>query len=312
MSMSAGVAGSRRRWDKDIVAQTNATIAGELSGAPITRPIRTNIQSGATIGALTGDALAAGDLSTFVSIDCLIYGKVYGFGGAASSGAGGHAISGNNQSNLTINLESGGEIRGGGGGGGNGGLGGYGTRVNSWSAEYYDDNPKYYHVWNSDWYWNNTMVMDYSNYNEGLGWHKYSGYVYYMGSEWPPVGYNTIKRGAPSTGTKGAGGTGGTGQGYNQSAVSGGAGSSGTNNAGSGGWGGSGASWAAIGSTGNTGYTGYYYDTAPYGWASGENWALTPAGGSAGSSGGAAGKAAYNMTGVTLNNNGGTISGATS
>ena len=129
MSMSAGVVGSRRRWDKDIAAQTNATIAGELSGAPTTRPIRTNIQSGSTIGALTGDALAAGDLSTFVSVDCRIYGKAYGFGGASGGGNGGHAIDGNDQANLTINLETGGEIRGGGAGGGNGGYGGYGSSI---------------------------------------------------------------------------------------------------------------------------------------------------------------------------------------
>lgn len=307
MSMSAGIAGSRRRWDKDIVSQTNATIVGELSGAPTTRPIRANIQSGETVGAVSGDALAAGDLSSFVSVDCRIYGKTYGFGGAASGGNAGHAIDGNDQSNLTINLETGGEIRGGGGGGGVGGLAGHGEGIGGIT--------------------NRCYVNKYDQYGFGGGTSDPNYGVYWIGS-YKGLGFATglvnggykyavyncnnpgfaslsgVGRYQISSYNNGYGGAGGTGQGYNQSPASGNVGTNGTAGCGTGGTGGLGANWGTAGASGNVGGTGYTYAT---------NGTLSvPRSGDAGSSGGAAGKAAYNMTGVTLNNNGGTISGATS
>ena len=303
MSMSAGIAGSRRRWDKEVASGVNVDMASELSGAPTTRPIRLEILSGVTVGAISGDALAAGDLSSLSSVDCRIAGSAHGFGGAANGGAAGHAIDANNQSNLTINVETGGEVRGGGGGGGAGGLGGYGDNITgSWSAyRYKNTSPiSLFALTNTLSCWWDDVEL-HTGHTDGRVYDlNIGGYVYQRGTFVVNATYYTRRASGLATGAKGAGGAGGAGQGYGQSAATGNAGAAGTYRAGDGGTGGTGGAWATAGSIGGTGGTGYKYTTSS---------SSVSGSGATGASGGAAGKAVYNVTGVTINNNGGTISG---
>lgn len=319
MSMSAGIAGARRRWAKDLANGTAVNLQTQLSGAPLTRPLLLSIPSGITLGGITN----AGTLSSFISVNLKIYGDAHGYGGTAGAsnsgagGAGGHALNANNQSNLTVDVETGGELRGGGGGGGGGGLGGYGmTTTNQLYGALSPpgisclDNHNYMWIYGPSnppecaCWWAGVLVFNATTtiYTKQVGdkW-------YWPGLDGSPGQYH-IYRGTHAGGTKGPGGAGGAGQGYNQAADPGAGGTAGINRAGNGGAGGTGGAWAAAGGgdgTDNKGGGGLYY-------SSGTQGRNTPSTGTNGGGGGAAGKAAYNTTGVTINNNGGTISGATS
>ena len=279
-------------------ASINAqTIFGSDWGTNI--PKRLSIPAGVTIGPLTIPSGMGGSLEVDVA------GNIYGTGGSANGGAGGHAITSN--SSFTLNVLSGGSVRGGGGGGGKGGTGGGGS------------------------YTSTTTQVD-ENYNGASGWQVYSGtygrvYLYYgqnnyvgnvnVGAGWMtttgPItlngwtytrstyrqeyggaqSYRYVRTQSSTVNTNGGGGgNGGRGQGYNQSLASGSGGSAGGTNAGTGGTGGSGGNWGASGATGNTGANGNRTN------------------GSGGSGGGAAGRAVLMNAGTVTVNNSGTINGA--
>ena len=83
------------------------------------------IPSGVTVGGTNTHALlVSSGMSGSLTID--VSGNVHGYGGAANGGTGGDAIHLDHTSNVTINLNSGGNILAGGGGGGQGGTGGTG------------------------------------------------------------------------------------------------------------------------------------------------------------------------------------------
>lgn len=284
-----------------------------------------NIAAGVVIGS-TNPAVAALQTGTGRGgpLEINISGEVQGAGGAANSGNGGPAIN-LQESNVTINVMSGGAIRGGGGGGGHGGQGGTGgagyyvTSTPAQDGPYYDNNV-YSAILNdvvNQWYWAGSRIYLGSG-NPGSvssGGYTYrpgspSGYYYYNGDGSRIDVYSiyrtyTVNSNVyTSGGAGGAGGNGGIGQGYGQSASSGGAGSggaSGGTNAGAGGTGGTGGTgggWAQSGSTGSTGSIG----------ASGNNGSGHS--GSSGSAGGAAGAAVMGQH-ATINNSG-TINGAVS
>jgi len=258
-------------------ASINAqTIFGSDWGTNI--PKRLNIPSGVTIGTLTIPTGMGGTLEVDV------YGEVQGTGGSAGSGAGGHAII-SNQS-FTLNVKSGGAVRGGGGGGGAGGTGGDGTYNvnNSATAASYPA----YCVYGSNPNWQNLHPQqvygsNYQSFSQGPPRGEYNDQPWYQIT----VYYRT-----PTSTTGGSGGGGGRGRGYNQTLASGSSGSAGGTNAGAGGTGGTGGDWGQAGATG----------------ASGANGNVTN--GSAGSAGGAAGKAVQMNAGTVTVNNAGTINGS--
>jgi len=279
-------------------ASINAqTIFGSDWGTSI--PKRLSIPSGVIIGPLTIPSGMGGSLEVDVA------GEIQGTGGSANGGAGGNAITSN--TSFTLNVLSGGAVRGGGGGGGAGGTGGGGS------------------------YTSTTTQVD-ENYNGASGWQVYSGtygrvYLYYGQNNYQgyvnvggghmtntgPItlngwtytrstyrqeyggakSYRYVRTQSSTVNTNGgSGGAGGRGQGYNQSLASGSGGSSGGTNAGTGGTGGSGGGFGSAGSTGNTGANGNRTN------------------GSGGSGGGAAGRAVLMNAGTVTVNNSGTINGA--
>ena len=259
-------------------ASINAqTIFGSDWGTNI--PKRLSIPSNVTIGPLTIPTGMGGTLEVDVA------GEIQGLGGSANGGAGGNAITAN--TSFTLNVLSGGAVRGGGGGGGLGGTGGNGsvtvsnseTRGNRGTGNYWADN---YPVWNGS----NPgpyNPVGFTSVSKGARFDYYNDVSYY---------YITVYWNTTSSTSGGSGGNGGVGQGYNQSASSGAGGSAGGTNAGSGGTGGTGGSFGSSGATGNTGGNG------------------NASNGSAGSSGGAAGKAVQMNAGTLTVNNSGTINGA--
>ena len=263
-------------------ASINAqTIFGSDWGTNI--PKRLSIPSGVTIGPLTIPSGMGGTLEVDVA------GNIYGTGGSANGGAGGHAITSN--SSFTLNVLSGGSVRGGGGGGGKGGTGGNGS--------YNQNEYRGYTYGNNEW---GTQYGGLQNVIWGGAQKIYvrnndNGWVYSAGAFIGSNGDNghavyDIQRSKTFSTTGGAGGNGGVGQGYNQSASSGAGGSAGGTSAGTGGTGGSGGGYATAGSTGSAGSNG------------------NASNGSAGSGGGAAGRAVLMNAGTVTVNNSGTINGA--
>lgn len=259
-------------------ASINAqTIFGSDWGTNI--PKRLSIPSGVTIGPLTIPSGMGGTLEVDVA------GNVYGTGGSANGGAGGHAITAN--SSFTLNVLSGGSVRGGGGGGGLGGTGGGGS-YSQQEGPVYNTGSRYFQAGQWEGRWGYGAIFYGNPYSSG-GWTYRAGSI--QGSS---SGNNlwSIYRTRTVTSSGGAGGAGGVGQGYNQSSSSGSSGSAGGTNAGSGGTGGSGGGYATAGSTGSTGSNG------------------NASNGSAGSGGGAAGRAVQMNAGTVTVNNSGTINGA--
>jgi hypothetical protein len=270
-------------------ASINAqTIFGSDWGTNI--PKRLSIPSGVTIGPLTIPSGMGGSLEVDVA------GEIQGTGGSAGGGAGGNAIT--SSTSFTLNVLSGGAVRGGGGGGGLGGTGGGGqySTFNSEGPYNYGAGSQY--RWMAQYSDNGPMVSwnyRFGGFNYGHPSSTYVGYSFNSGG----YTYHLDSGGAvrrtwtSTTNTNGgSGGSGGVGQGYNQSSTSGSGGSGGGTNAGTGGTGGSGGGYATAGSTGSTGSNGNRTN------------------GSAGSGGGAAGRAVLMNTGTVTVNNSGTINGA--
>lgn len=277
-------------------ASINAqTIFGSDWGTNI--PKRLSIPSGVTIGPLTIPSGMGGTLEVDVA------GNIYGTGGSANGGAGGHAITSN--TSFTLNVLSGGSVRGGGGGGGAGGTGGGGQYTETvTNGPFYSESSPYY-----NWEEGVGSAPSYIRWGSGIQPNVYNAFgvpsnpygIYYRGAfveqyydgsnRWDRYRvYQQYDQTVNSTG--GAGGAGGVGQGYSQSAATGSAGSAGGTNAGTGGTGGSGGGFGSAGSTGNTGANGNRTN------------------GSAGSGGGAAGRAVLMNAGTVTVNNSGTINGA--
>ena len=271
-------------------ASINAqTIFGSDWGSAV--PKRLSIPSGVVIGPLTIPAGLGGTLEVDVA------GEVQGLGGSANSGAGGNAITAN--SSFTLNVLSGGAVRGGGGGGGAGGTGGGGSYSQnvtqgpygpSWGSYIYirEENSegdfRGYTI-----YWAGSQI---TSGNTGIGTSaNFGGWTYSaVGGSWP----SALRRSRNTTTNTngGSGGSGGVGRGYGQVLTSGAGGSGGGTNAGTGGTGGTGGDWGTGGNTGNTGANG------------------NRTGGAAGSGGGAAGRAVLMSAGTLTLNNSGTINGA--
>lgn len=275
-------------------ASINAqTIFGSDWGTNI--PKRLSIPSGVTIGPLTIPSGMGGSLEVDVA------GEIQGTGGSAGGGAGGNAITSN--TSFTLNVLSGGAVRGGGGGGGLGGTGGggqYTQAAGGWDVRNYS-NGTWAVVGQSNWY----HTFYWQGQNKGSSFLNASGYATLGGYDYKRGGSGGESIGAEyASGIQrrttaqtvntngGSGGAGGRGQGYNQSLASGSGGSSGGTNAGTGGTGGSGGGFGSAGATGNTGANGNRTN------------------GSAGSGGGAAGKAVQMNAGTVTVNNSGTINGA--
>jgi len=257
-------------------ASINAqTIFGSDWGTNI--PKRLSIPSGVTIGPLTIPSGMGGTLEVDVA------GNIYGTGGSANGGAGGNAIT--SDTSFTLNVLSGGSVRGGGGGGGLGGVGGNGQVGTSGSSSAYSYNAF-------------CVYRGTPNWAGDRPWSTVSGYTGY--SAYGPIEYIndhpaygiTVYYTTYSSTTGGAGGAGGVGQGYNQTLATGATGIAGGTNAGTGGAGGSGGDWGTAGSTGGTGANGNVSN------------------GAAGSAGGAAGAAVLMNAGTVTVNNSGTINGA--
>jgi hypothetical protein len=263
-------------------------------------PKRISVTSGITIGKLTIESGMGGTLEVDV------YGEIQGTGGSANGGSGGNAIDSNHS--FTLNVQSGGAVRGGGGGGGLGGTGG-GGQYSTTSNQYRNGSRPYngferksgaYH--NASWA--RPAFYSYPYYVGGVGLNSYSltgndGAYYTAGGQYfndneGHSGRNINRQSTSTTNTNGgSGGNGGVGAGYGQSSSGGSAGSAGGTNAGTGGTGGSGGGFGSAGSTGATGANGNRTN------------------GSAGSGGGAAGKAVNMISGTLTLNNSGTVNGAT-
>jgi len=261
-------------------ASINAqTIFGSDWGSAV--PKRLSIPSGVIIGPLTIPSGMGGTLEVDVA------GEIQGIGGSASGGAGGNAITADNS--FTLNVLSGGAVRGGGGGGGLGGAGGNGTQSVYRSHGYQVQ----YMGWEVQGGGTLTLVYFYGQ-QKTIGGNvsstNYGNQTVYRGGG-SPSGYSIYWYEVTNT-TGGAGGAGGVGQGYNQSSTSGSSGSAGGTNAGTGGTGGSGGGYATAGSAGSAGTNG------------------NATNGLSGASGGAAGRAVLMNAGTVTVNNSGTINGA--
>jgi hypothetical protein len=285
-------------------ASINAqTIFGSDWGSDV--PKRLSIPSGVTIGPLTIPTGMGGTLEVDVA------GEIQGLGGSANGGAGGNAITAN--SRFTLNVFSGGAVRGGGGGGGLGGTGGGGsyTSITTYGPRYNGSA-----VWKTEPWANRARITYYydgftmaGELVSGTNSTSYSVPSYlggpatarrgtYQGSYYSQgngTGYEYsiyVERSSTVNTNGGSGGAGGRGRGYGQTLASGSGGSAGGTNAGTGGTGGSGGDWGASGATGSTGANGNRTN------------------GVAGSSGGAAGRAVLMNAGTVTVNNSGTINGA--
>ena len=273
-------------------ASINAqTIFGSDWGSAV--PKRLSIPSGVVIGPLTIPVGLGGTLEVDVE------GEVQGLGGSANGGAGGNAITAN--SSFTLNVLSGGAVRGGGGGGGVGGTGGQGSYQTT-QTDYGNQNNKWYakrasaagYIYGGpNWggfLFNNQISLNLTSISGG-GWTYYRS-TYITQSSDHKIYDVYRQRQITNYSSGGAGGNSGVGRGYNQALTSGSGGSSGGTNAGAGGTGGTGGDWGTGGNTGNTGASGNY------------------TGGAAGSGGGAAGRAVLMSAGTLTLNNSGTINGA--
>jgi len=292
-----------------------------------TVPKRVIIPSGVTVGGTTTHAInvPTGMGGTLV-FD--ISGNVLGYGGAANSGVGGNAIYCAQTSGVTINLNSGGTIKGGGGGGGQGGTGGRGGNGGNGGNGGQGRQSQYlgYIINEVDCRYNSATQRR-NHCRSGYQWHTAHPTTSYAhcGGEWGSGYYFQSFRlncyrynyysggsggaGGNSGGAGGAGGAGGRGEGYNQTAQNGSGGSggsggnlgayggSGSNGAGNGGrggrrgTGGTGGTGGAGGSYGNQGATGSTGNTGASGstGSSGTNGNYTNGSGGAGGSSGVGG-----------------------
>jgi len=251
-------------------------------------PKRLIVPTGVTIGPLTIPSGMSGTLEVDVT------GEVQGTGGTANSGAGGNAIT--SSTSFTLNVLTGGAVRGGGGGGGVGGTGGGGSFTSTTTQGPFEYLGVYQWESNGIARWAGAAIFLGSPFNSPV---SNGGFTYFRGDQFYNDGeggvfYAISRTFQTTTNTDGgAGGAGGRGRGYAQTPLGGSAGSAGGTNAGTGGTGGSGAEWGLAGATGATG-------------ASGNRTA-----GFAGSAGGAAGRAVLMSAGTLTLNNSGTINGAT-
>lgn len=264
---------------------------------------RVVINSGVTVGSTTPGtpAMRTGvGWGGGLSLDNA--GTIQGAGGAANSGAGGHALYADTTGCIVRNT---GIIRSGGGGGGRGGNGGGGQ------YDYTTTEGPAYSLSGTRYYWSvsnpgNLGNIYWAGSNGSTGGTNGAGsdspkvfgsYTYYMGPVQETVSgtaYSSVSRTYQSTAYTGggAGGNGGRGQGHDGSNAAGSAGSAGGTNAGTGGTGGTGGAYGANGGTGNSG-------------GSGNNGS-----GSSGTTGGLAG-ISYNAANISMTNTG-TITGRTS
>ena len=287
-----------------------------------TVPKRVIVPSGVTVGGTSTHAmlLPTGMGGTIV-FD--ITGNVYGYGGAAGT-VGGNAIHCIQTTGVTINVNSGANVKGGGGGGGAGGAGGAGGNggaggtggqgrymVTGSTLTVYD----YYNSRMATLLTacNNSPPSNYANQvtgghqvGQGYTHDQYRGYC----QSWSYTSGGAGGAGGTSGGAGGAGGAGGVGQGYNQSAASGASGAAGGSasgtgaagssggtsagaggtggTAGAGGAGGTGGTGGALGATGSTGATGTQGVTGGTGNSGANGNYANGAAGSAGSAGAAA------------------------
>jgi len=307
-----------------------ATIFG--SNWASTVPKRVVVPSGVTVGGTSTHAmLLPSGMGGTIVFD--ISGNVYGYGGAANGGTGGNAIHCTQTSGVTININSGANVKAGGGGGGQGGSGGAGGAGGTGgqggqgtSSNYVGNNA----VVNcgAGSYWG----LDYcrNSYGHGYITHaSHSGGCFSSGTDylqrWNCYSTTTTNGGNGGSGgaggtSGGAGGAGGVGQGYNQSAASGSAGGTGSSGstgaagssaggnagtggqggtggtAGNGGTGGAGGSFGNAGSNGNAGAqggTGAQGNTGSNGNSTNGSSGASGSAGSNGASGQSGGAAGY-------------------
>tara|TARA_Y100001972_G_scaffold28294_1_gene34806 strand:- start:288 stop:1409 length:1122 start_codon:yes stop_codon:yes gene_type:complete len=294
-----------------------ATIFGSNYASTI--PKRVIVPAGVTVGGTTTHAmLLPSGMGGTIIFD--ISGNVHGYGGAANGGNGGDAIHCVQTSGVTVTVNSGGVIYGGGGGGGQGGAGGDGGNGGQGGTGG----------------GGRVGGVTFSGGAGGAGGAGGSGGT--GGAGGMGQGYNQSAT-SGSAGSSGSGGSGGS-QGVHptpQSAYNmpssqpdhpawgGDGGDGGTGgNGGNGGTGGTGGSFGNSGATGATGADGgnggqgttggngscFNHNSCNY-WISigvynGHSAPSAPSGdsGSAGSSGGLAGHYIYNRASITLNNSG--------
>ena len=289
--------------------QDYATIFG--SNWASTVPKRVIIPSGVTVGGTSTHAInvPSGMGGTLV-MD--ISGNVYGGGGAANGGNGGNAINCTHTNGVTINLNSGGNIKAGGGGGGQGGAGGTGGNGgaggaggqgrNTFNGTYISKRRWYEpnctgHTFaqqlppccNNSTFWSTTgNGHHYANRTGSYNSPSVCGYGYndlYLCGWCEAYSYNAGGAGGAggsSGGAGGAGGAGGVGQGYNQSNASGSGGSSGSG-------GGSGSSGASGGTNAGAGGTGGSRGSGGQGGTGGTGGTFGNSGGSGGTGSSGAG-----------------------
>lgn len=260
------------------------------------------VPSNVTVGGTGGTAAITASSTMQGTLTIEVTGSVIGTGGAVG-GNGGDAIS-NSASGVTLTVNNGGLVAGGGGGGGTGGAGGNGSYQSSYTSGYSWSFITYWE-WNTYGSANRGFVRWNNTYPTGLFYgslstttHYAGGRTYYRGSLAVQGQYNNqyyvARTEFSTTNTSGgSGGVGGVGQGYNQTNASGSAGASGGTNAGAGGTGGSGGTYGNAGGIGGTGANG------------------NSTNGSAGSSGGSAG-AAVSGTALSAYTNSGTVNGTVS
>lgn len=216
------------------------------------------INTGVTVGSVSSGTVSCRSGTTVNSnpmggtLTLINNGYIYGAGGAANGGNGGHAF----QAEIAMSVDNlNGRIYSGGGGGGKGG--------NGESSYYYPENvnwkgssaPPYYNFhwqyWGGELWWNGTRItFDYNNpipspFNSG-------GYAYEKGANYSTSGsfyYAYVRRRWQNAIAGGAGGNGGQGQGSNQAQTNG-AGGVIVNPGGDGGAGGNGGGWGVAGGAG--------------------------------------------------------------
>ena len=299
-----------------------ATIFG--SNWASTVPKRVIVPSGVTVG---GTSTHAMNLPTGMggTIVFDITGNVYGHGGSANGGTGGNAIHCAQTSGVTININSGANVKAGGGGGGQGGQGGTGgnggqggTGGQGKNEVHLGTGPKYTcgAQWGgtdvstySSWSYSNKIYECRSSWHLGLSHTTHLGQQYYSGQGytgycwyWKCMGWNYNNGGSggaggSSAGAGGAGGAGGVGQGYNQSATNGSGGSGGSS-------GGAGSAGASGGTNAGAGGQGGARGTGGTG-GSGGNGGSFGNSGTNGSSGGSGSTGATGSTGANGNHTNG-------
>ncbi len=274
----------------NLVLQNLFTAEEWTSSAPKEVVIAAGVTIGSANPAVAAVRTGAGAGGSVTLID---EGAIYGAGGVANSGAGGHAV----ETQIALIIDNAGEIRGGGAGGGKGGKGGTGGAGSTTNIVREPASGEIYqNMWSSgnfgvpDYLWGlyvangqQTILWNYTPQNapantwnppNGVTTFTVGGYTYYRGAFREQIDnfgqtqyfgiYRTYNGGTISTagGVGGDGGNSGVGRGFNQTPTAGVAGANGAaggTNAGAGGkggMGGTGGEWGLAGSAGNTGATG--------------------------------------------------------